>query len=40
MNGSTDYIEFYTYITAGTASANGSSGSSLYTCAWGILQKP
>lgn len=40
MNGTTDYIEFFTYITAGTATANGSSGSTLYTCAWGIFLKP
>lgn len=37
MNGTTDYLEWYIYNTAGGATANGSSGSTRYSHAWGYL---
>lgn len=40
MNGSSDYIEFYTFTTAGTASGQGASGSTRYSHAYGFFVKP
>jgi hypothetical protein len=40
LNGSTDYIEFFIYNTAGGATGNGVSGSTRYSHAWGHFVKP